>query len=155
MALLKILQVGLLKPNAKIINYEDVPNINFNGINDYNIDEYSNGKDIKEFMDNELELDYSAAEKWAKENGYDAIKYPTEAEVRIINNSSISLKSKTQKKPQGEVVETVRTEVEPELPEGTKVVTLSGMDENERVKVVEIKKMYLFFILSNVLTILK
>lgn len=38
---------------------------------------------------------------------------------------------------QPELVEAIRVEQEPEAKEGTKVVTLSGMDENERVKVVE------------------
>ena len=38
---------------------------------------------------------------------------------------------------QPEIVEAVRVEQEPEAKEGTKVVTLSGMDENEGVKVVE------------------
>lgn len=39
-----------------------------------------------------------------------------------------------------EIVESVRAEQEPELPKGTKVVTLSGMEEGERVKAVEERK---------------
>ena len=41
---------------------------------------------------------------------------------------------------QPEIVKSVRVEQEPELPEGTKVVTLSGMEEGERVKAVEERK---------------
>lgn len=41
---------------------------------------------------------------------------------------------------QPEIAESVRVEQEPELPEGTKVVTLSGMEERERVKAVEERK---------------
>lgn len=41
---------------------------------------------------------------------------------------------------QPEIVKSVRVEQEPELPEGTKVVTLSGMDESERNRLVEERK---------------
>lgn len=41
------------------------------------------------------------------------------------------------KKEPKEIVEAVRVEQEPEAKEGVKVVTLSGMDENERVELVE------------------
>lgn len=75
----------ILPADIKIINYCEIPGIKYNGINDYNIEKYSGGKDILEFMNNELEEDYAWAEKWAKDHGYDAIKYSTEGEIRIIN----------------------------------------------------------------------
>lgn len=55
----------------------------------------------------------------------------------------ITLKPKkevVETKTKPEIVESVRVEQEPELPEGTKVVTLSGMQEGERVKAVEERK---------------
>lgn len=79
----------LIVNGAKIINYENVPNIKFKGINDWNIENYYNGNDMKNFYDVDLEKDYSKAEQWAKENNYDAIQYPTEGEVRIINEKII------------------------------------------------------------------
>lgn len=79
----------LIINEAKIINYENVPNIKFKGINDWNIENYSNGDDIKKFFDVDLENDYCKAEEWAKENNYDAIQYPTEGEIRIINQKVI------------------------------------------------------------------
>ena len=70
---------------AKIIDYNDIPNIKYKGINDWNIEQYSLSKDLKTFYDVDLEQDYSKAELWAKNKGYDVIKFPTEGEVRVIN----------------------------------------------------------------------
>lgn len=78
-----------LKPDAKVVSYSDFPDAKYKGINDYNVNTFSQGKDLKTFQDTALESDYVKAEKWAKQNGYDAIKLPTEGEIRVINNNSL------------------------------------------------------------------
>lgn len=84
-----------LNPKAKIINYIDIPNTKYKNIDDYNVEDYAvrKGKSTLRFMEDDLEVDYSKATTWAKENGYDAVKFPTEGEVRIINNKVITSKS--------------------------------------------------------------
>lgn len=84
-----------LNPNAKIINYEDIPTAQYKGINDYNMEKYGSGKDLLSFQNGKLEADYIKAENWAKQNGYDVVKFPTEGEVRIINTKSVISKTKT------------------------------------------------------------
>lgn len=79
----------LISNDAKIINYENIPNIKFKGINDWNVEHYYVGNDLKTFYDIDLENDYSKAEAWAKENNYDAVQYPTEGEIRVINENII------------------------------------------------------------------
>lgn len=83
----------VIKPEAKIANYADFPEAQYKNIDDYNISTFSQGNDVKTFQDTVLENDYVRAEKWAKDNGFDAIKLPTEGEVRIINSDSIIPKS--------------------------------------------------------------
>lgn len=79
----------IIKPEAKIANYADFPEAQYKTIDDYNINTFSQGKDVKTFQDTVLENDYIRAEKWAKDNGFDAIKLPTEGEVRVINSDSL------------------------------------------------------------------
>ena len=83
----------VISPEAKVISYSDFPNAKYKGINDYNVNTFSQGKDLKTFQDTVLEADYIKAENWAKNNGYDVIKLPTEAEVRVINPKVLQTKS--------------------------------------------------------------
>lgn len=83
----------VIKPEAKIANYSDFPDAKYKNINDYNINTFSQGKDLKSFQDTILENEYVRAEKWAKDNGYDVIKLPTEGEMRVINKNVIKSKS--------------------------------------------------------------
>lgn len=90
----------VLKPDAKIVNYDDVPNIEHKGINDYNVQNYAGGESkdkILPFMEGKLEQDYAKAAKWAKDNGYDAIKYSTEGEVRLLNKDALKSNVSEQK----------------------------------------------------------
>ena len=52
------------------------------------------GEERFKFFEGTLEKDYILAEKWAKSNGYDIIKFDTEGEMRILNKNAIVLKSK-------------------------------------------------------------
>ena len=85
----------VLPHGSKIINYNDVPGIKYKGIDDFNLGRYAipRGESRLDFMNGMLEKDYSVAEKWAKKNGYDAIKFPTEGETRMINADVIKTKS--------------------------------------------------------------
>jgi hypothetical protein len=47
---------------------------------------------VLEFMNSDVENDYTFAEDYAKLMWYDAIKYPTEWEIRIINASKVKPK---------------------------------------------------------------
>lgn len=85
-----------LTPDAKIANYADFPEAKYKGINDYNVNTFSQGKDLKTFQDTQLESDYIKAENWAKQNGYDALKLPTEGEIRVINDKAVQTKSQPQ-----------------------------------------------------------
>lgn len=82
-----------ISPEAKVVNYDDIPTAQYKGINDYNMERYGSGKDLLSFQNGKLEADYTKAEKWAKQNGYDAVKFPTEGEIRVINDKAIVPKS--------------------------------------------------------------
>lgn len=84
-----------LSPNAKIINYEDIPTAQYKGINDYNMESYGSGKDLLSFQNGKLEADYTKAETWARDNGYDVVKFPTEGEIRVINSNVALPKTET------------------------------------------------------------
>jgi len=83
----------VISPKAKVINYDDIPTAQYKGINDYNMERYGSGKDLLSFQNGKLEADYTKAENWAKNNGYDAVKFPTEGEIRVINDKAIVPKS--------------------------------------------------------------
>lgn len=86
--------------------------------------------------------------------GYDSIEYPNNYEgkkgdksyiiidpsIAKIKNVELFDKEKTPIEEQPELVEAVRVEQEPETKEGVKVVTLSGMIEEDRAKAVEERK---------------
>jgi hypothetical protein len=80
----------VLKSDSKVIKYEDIPGIKYKGIDDYKVERYG---DPLKFMEGPLEADYSKAAKWAKDNGYDAVRFPTEREVRILNENTLTKKS--------------------------------------------------------------
>lgn len=90
----------ILSPKAKVINYTDIPGVKYADVNDYNVGNYSKDRDILSFMNGDLEKDYSKAAKWAKQNGYDVVRFPTEGEVRVLNNKAISQPTAKQPAPQ-------------------------------------------------------
>lgn len=85
---------NIISPKAKIINYSDFPDAKYKGINDYDVAKFAQGEDLLSFQNTKLEADYIKAEKWAKNNGYDVIKFPTEAEIRVINPDVIKTKAR-------------------------------------------------------------
>lgn len=80
---------------SKKIDYNDIPWVKFKGINDYEVGKYAlnKKKTILDFMEKDLEKDYTAATKRAKKNWYDIITFPTEWEVRAINDNIVKNKS--------------------------------------------------------------
>lgn len=76
----------VLKPDAKIANYSDVPGVEYKNITEEYLDQR---KDKLNFMEGELEQEFKKAEKWAKDNGYDAISLPVEGEIRVMNKDVI------------------------------------------------------------------
>jgi hypothetical protein len=115
----------VLKPDAKVASYSDFPDARYKGINDYNVNIFSQGKDLKTFQDNLLESDYIKAENWAKQNGYDALKLPTEGEIRVINSGAVKTKSQLTdiwKQATKRVEPTTGGQPIPEKPQLSKVV---------------------------------
>lgn len=88
----------ILDPNAKIIDFKDVPNVKFTYITDDILD--SNPNKLK-FMEGELEVEYKKAADYARKNGYDAIRYPTEGEIRILNKNIIKSNQPLQQTSEG------------------------------------------------------
>lgn len=70
-----------LSPNARVADYSEFPEKKYGLLNEDSIDSMPNKL---EFMEGPLEQDYARAAQWAQENGYDAIKFPTEGEVRVL-----------------------------------------------------------------------
>lgn len=101
-----------LKPDAKIADYNDFPDIQYENMSDDAVDRHAvaTGQTRREFMDGALEEDYDLAAKWAKEQGYDAIKFPTEGEIRIINKDIV-------KTPANETPEIIEKGNEPNKPQ--------------------------------------
>lgn len=115
-----------LSQDAKIADFSDFPEAKYKDINEDIVDRMPNKL---AFMENELELDYANAAKWAKENGFDAIRYPTEGEVRILNKDKI--KEQTLKPIQTEVA-SQETVAKPNAEEnGTEQTRLIPRDEKE------------------------
>jgi len=85
---------AVLSNNAKVANYFDFPSALYRGLDDYNIGALaaSSKKSILDFMNQNLEKEYKAASAWAQENGFDAIKLPTEGEMRILNQGAVKTK---------------------------------------------------------------
>ena len=79
----------VISPNAKIIDYSDIPNVKFKNLNDYSPELDTGNKQIWR----DLEVEYQKAINWAKNNGYDAIRLPLEGETRIVNKDIIKTKS--------------------------------------------------------------
>jgi len=88
-----------LKRDAKIIDYSEVPNVQYKDITDDSVETYAiaGGEKRLQFMEGKLEKDYAKASKWAKENGYDAIRFPTEGEIRVLNDKAIQETEKDKK----------------------------------------------------------
>ncbi len=84
----------ILKPNTKIVDYKDVPGIKFKDLSESSIDRYIvlSGKSRLDFMEGILEEEFSKATEWAKENGFAAIRFPTEGEIRIIDKNAVRVK---------------------------------------------------------------
>jgi len=79
----------IINPDAKIVDYQDVPNVKFKNLNDYSPELDTGNRQIWR----DLEVEYQKSVGWAKEKGYDAVKLPLEGEYRIINPNSIKSKS--------------------------------------------------------------
>jgi len=79
----------VISPNAKIIDYSDIPNVKFKNLNDYSPELDTGNEQIWR----DLEVEYQKAINWAKNNGYDAIRLPLEGETRIVNKDIIKTKS--------------------------------------------------------------
>lgn len=82
-------QEHLISPDAKIIDYADVPNVKLKNLNDYSPELDTGNKKIWK----DLEVEYQKAVDWAKSNGYDAVKLPLEGETRVINPDILKTKS--------------------------------------------------------------
>mgnify|MGYP000219764396 CR=1 FL=1 len=82
-------QEHLISPEAKIINYADVPNVKFKNLNDYSPELDTGNRQIWR----DLEVEYQKAVDWAKAKGYDGVKLPLEGETRIINPEVLKTKS--------------------------------------------------------------
>lgn len=80
---------NIISKDAKILNYKDVPGVNFKYLNDYSPELDNGNKQIWK----DLEVEYQKAIDYAKKNGYDAVKLPLEGETRIINKDIIKTKS--------------------------------------------------------------
>ena len=78
-----------IRPEAKIVDFQDVPNVKFKNLNDYSPELDTGDKQIWR----DLEVEYQKAINWAKQNGYDAVKLPLEREVRVINPDVLKTKS--------------------------------------------------------------
>jgi hypothetical protein len=80
---------------VKKIDYNDVPGVEFKDIDNYTVWRYAlpRKKTILDFMENDLEKDYTKATKWAKDNWYDIITFPTEWEIRTISSDIVKEKS--------------------------------------------------------------
>ena len=79
----------VISPNAKIVDYSDVPDVKFKNLNDYSPELDVSNKQIWK----DLEVEYKKAVNWAEENGYDGVKLPLEGETRIINKNIIKTKA--------------------------------------------------------------
>lgn len=82
-------QENFISPNAKIVDYADVPNVKFKNLNDYSPELDTGNMQIWR----DLEVEYQKAVNWAKSNGYDGVKLPLEGETRIINPDVLKTKS--------------------------------------------------------------
>lgn len=80
----------IVSPNAKIVDYSDVPDVRFKQLNDYSPELDTGDRQIWK----DLETEYQKAVNWAKANGYDGVKLPLEGETRIINQDVITKKAK-------------------------------------------------------------
>lgn len=92
----------IILPNAKIVDYSDIPNIKFKNLNDYSPELDTGNRQIWK----DLEVEYQKAIDWAKLNGYDGVKLPLEGETRVINPDVLKTKSQLTdiwKKAQGKV----------------------------------------------------
>ncbi len=79
-----------ISPNAKIVDIYDIPTLSKDkAVFDYNKANPPLGD--KGFMS--AESKYQIAAKWAKDNGYDAVKLPTEGEIRVVNPDVLKTKS--------------------------------------------------------------
>lgn len=80
--------------SAKIADYSNFPGAKYADFNDYTMAKHiiPTGKSTLDFMETTLEKEYAKAAKWAKANGYDAIKYPTEGEIRVLNSKIVKTK---------------------------------------------------------------
>ncbi len=79
-----------ISPNAKIVDIYDIPTLSKDkAVFDYNKANPPLGD--KGFMS--AESKYQIAAKWAKDNGYDAVKLPTEGEIRVVNPEVLKTKS--------------------------------------------------------------
>ena len=79
-----------ISPNAKIVDIYDIPTLSKDkAVFDYNKANPPLGD--KGFMS--AESKYQIAAKWAKDNGYDAVKLPTEGEIRVVNPDILKTKS--------------------------------------------------------------
>ena len=81
-------QENFISPNAKIVDYADVPNVKFKNLNDYSPELDIGNRQIWR----DLEVEYQKAVNWAKSNGYDGVKLPLEGETRIINPDVLKTK---------------------------------------------------------------
>ena len=79
-----------ISPSAKIVDIYDIPTLaQDKAIFDYN--KVNPPFADKGFMS--VEGKYQIAAKWAREHGYDAVKLPTEGEIRIVNPDVLKTKS--------------------------------------------------------------
>ncbi len=79
----------VISPNAKIVDYSNIPNVKYKNLNDYSPELDNGNRQIWR----DLEVEYQKAIDWAKLNGYDGVKLPLEGETRVINPDVLKTKS--------------------------------------------------------------
>jgi len=131
-----------LDKNSKIIDYKNIPGVKYQNINDYNVQDFTNGKTVLDFMEQDLENDYTKAEKWAKDNGYDVIQFPTEAEMRVLSQNKIQ-ETQAETNAQPNIIKGKQIDEIAETQTGEDVLEIKStkpLTEKQLIKQKEVKK---------------